>query len=157
MGIIPKYSLAEIERRWLVSLVDVGPLDAFPFREIVDLYFHDTRLRLRKSEDSHGNSQYKLGKKYGRSSGLEEPITNLYLSQEEYDAFSKLEGNVVRKRRYRLHEGILDFYHATGLAIFEVEFQSEHQATAYHPPAFAQEEITHNEHYSGAALAACRA
>jgi hypothetical protein len=56
----PKYSLPEIERRWLASLAEVGSLSSFPCREIIDLYIHGTRLRLRRIDDPNGTVQFKL-------------------------------------------------------------------------------------------------
>ncbi|MBX3142873.1 MAG: hypothetical protein KF813_03880 [Trueperaceae bacterium] len=140
----PKYSLPEIERRWLVNLAQVGDLDSAPFRTIEDIYVRNTRLRLRKVTEADGETTYKLGIKYGKVSPLRQPITNLYLEAHEYEALAALEGERIRKRRYPVAGGSLNIYEdpAATHAHFEVEFSSENEAEAYVPPAFATEEIT---------------
>src|SRR4051812_36183047 len=101
----PKYSLAEIERRWLLALAEAGPLDGYPCSVIEDRYLAGTGLRLRKVVGVDGAPIFKFCKKYGRGAGLAEPITNLYLSQAEYDILSQLGGMPVRKRRYAIDGG----------------------------------------------------
>jgi hypothetical protein len=151
----PKYALAEIERRWLVDLAGVGPLEDLPYHDIEDLYLDDSRLRLRKIRDARGGEVFKFCKKYGKSSGCSEPITNLYLTEGEHRALSRLGGKAVRKRRYAIGGGALDLYEEGpgALAVFEVQFASEAEAGRYEPPPFVREEVTHEESYSGAALA----
>jgi len=154
MGVEPNYTVAEIERRWLVRFDAVDLLDK-PYREIEDLYISDTRLRLRRVENMEGRVDFKLCKKYGKRSTLSELITNLYLSEQEYRLLAQLEGRTVRKRRYTLEGGALDLYPGEPpIAVFEVEFASEAEAQQYSPPPFVGEEITDNGVYSGAALAA---
>jgi CYTH domain-containing protein len=151
----PKYALAEIERRWLVDLAGVGPLEGRPYHDIEDLYLNDSRLRLRKIRDTQEGVVFKFCKKYGKSSGYSEPITNLYLTEGEHRALSGLGGKAVRKRRYAIGGGALDLYGegSEALAVFEVQFASEDEAGRYEPPPFVREEVTHEESYSGAALA----
>jgi CYTH domain-containing protein len=154
MSASPKYAIAEVERRWLVELEAVGPLEAVAFREIEDLYLPGTGLRLRKIQEAPGKTAFKFCKKYGKVSTLSEPITNLYLSEAEYSLLAQLAGHVVRKRRYAIAGGALDLYCGRGtLAVFEAEFKSEAEAAAYIPPSFVREEVTSNASYSGAALA----
>jgi CYTH domain-containing protein len=155
----PKYSLAEIERRWLLTLAEAGPLDGYPCSLIEDRYLAGTSLRLRKVVGVGGVPVLKFCKKYGRGTGLAEPITNLYLSQAEYDILSQLGGMPVRKRRYAVDGGALDVYESphAGLALFSVEFASEAAALAYTPPHFVRAEVTHDPRYTGAALAGLRA
>lgn len=153
----PKYALLEIERRWLVEVEarEVAPLEGRPHREIDDLYIAGTRLRLRKVAGEGSEPVFKLGKKYGKATALAEPITNLYLTQAEYDALARLPGARVRKRRYALGGGSLDVYEGphAGLAVFEVQFDSEEAAAAYTPPGFVRAEVTREPRYSGASLA----
>lgn len=138
---IPKYSLPEIERRWLVdlSLMDFNSLPK-PVT-IVDRYLLGTRLRLRRMEGD-GEVIYKFVKKYGRD-GWTEPITNLYLSRAEYEMLSNLPATEIRKKRYRLREGSLDLIASpTGeICIFEAEFESVEKAKAFKPPPFVTHEI----------------
>lgn len=149
----PKYSLIEIERRWLVDLAAVD-LSAMPSREIDDLYIADSRLRLRRVSGA-GELTFKLGKKYGKRTTLSEPITNLYLTEREYQRLSVLPGARTRKRRYALAAGAIDVYAAPneGLAVFEVEFEDERSARDFAPPSFVTREITDESAFSGASLA----
>ena len=151
----PKYSHLEIERRWLVDLSQLGNLSGYARREIDDLYISDSRLRLRKVCGPADEVTYKLGKKYGKRSGLSEPITNLYLTEHEYGQLRSLPGSRARKHRYALGVGALDVYlePCPGLAIYEVEFADERSARDYRPPAFVTREITAEEAFSGLSLA----
>lgn len=100
----PKYALEEIERRWLVDLAAAGPLAQFPCREIDDRYLTGTRLRLRCMRDGT-QVVHKLCKKYGKAPGGVEPITNLYLTQAEYETLAQLPALAVRKHRYAIADG----------------------------------------------------
>jgi CYTH domain-containing protein len=149
----PKYSLMEIERRWLVDLSAID-LEAVSFREIDDLYIGASRLRLRKVVGP-GTVAFKLGKKYGKRSSLSEPITNLYLTESEYRQFADLPGLRVTKRRYAIARGSLDVYIApnSGLGVFEIEFESERAAQEFSPPPFVTREVTNDAEFTGASLA----
>jgi CYTH domain-containing protein len=151
----PKYSVEEIERRWLADAALVGDYRASPHRIIQDRYLTGTGLRLRKVQPVDGETVYKLGKKYGKTGSCVEPITNIYLSSQEYAALCGLDGRSVRKIRYAFAGGSLDLYSNPndGLIIFELEFSCIEDARGYLPPAFVREEITGNPRYSGAALA----
>jgi CYTH domain-containing protein len=150
----PKYSLPEIERRWLVEPARLPELTHLPCRHIEDCYIEQSLLRLRRIEAPDGEVAYKLCKKYGRGDALANPITNLYLSPEEYLALRALPGLRVHKQRYAVEGGAIDIYPSSpALAIFEIEFDNEHAAADYTPPHFAGREITHDSTYSGAALA----
>jgi CYTH domain-containing protein len=154
---LPKYSHLEIERRWLVDLSAID-LARAPFREIDDLYIADSRLRLRRMS---GPSEviFKLGKKYGKQTALSEPITNLYLTENEYRRLADLPGHHTRKRRYSLPLGSLDVYVEPNkdFAVFEVEFNDELAANQFELPPFVTREITNESGFSGVSLAECRA
>ena len=149
----PKYSHLEIERRWLVDLSAID-LASVPFREIDDLYIADSRLRLRRISGPD-EVIFKLGKKYGKRTALSEPITNLYLTENEYRRFAELPGHQTRKRRYSLKPGSLDVYLEPhkDLAVFEVEFDDEGTANSFQPPSFVTREITDVSAFSGVSLA----
>jgi CYTH domain-containing protein len=151
----PKYSLNEIERRWLVSLDRVGALSELPSRRIDDLYIVGGRLRLRRVEDRDGGVVCKLTKKYGKRNARSEPITTLYLTADEYAAFASLRGVSASKVRYTVAAGSLDVCSSPhpGLAIFEKEFETEDAARTYDPPGFVTDEVTDDDRYSGAAIA----
>lgn len=144
----PKYSLPEIERRWLVDLTRIE-LDRLGEPELIeDRYLIGTRLRLRRMSGPMG-VVYKLVKKYGRS-GWVEPITNLYLDEVEYANLATLPARSLVKRRYRLAGGCLDLINE--LAIFEMEFASLEAAQTYRPEVFVLNELAENE-LTGALLA----
>lgn len=150
----PKYSLKEIERRWLVDPDMINSYDKARYLDIEDVYLKDTLLRLRKVTDTSGEVTYKLCKKYGKVSSLSNAITNIYLSDAEHLVLSTLDGVRVHKRRYSVADGTIDIYQGPSeLAVFEIEFDSEQAAVSYTPPAFVGEEITDNPAYSGVALA----
>lgn len=151
----PRYSLMEIERRWLVPAPSPAELATLPCRVIEDTYLDGTRLRLRSIRAPDGTVIHKLGKKYGRAGASSQPITNIYLSPEEYQVFCALPGARVVKQRYAVERGAIDLYPSPlSLAVFEIEFASEQEAADYAPPEFVGEEITGEGAYSGAALAA---
>lgn len=150
----PKYSLPEIERRWLVPDAFLDTLADAPYRVIDDTYIDHTLLRLRAIRAPDGSVVYKLCKKYGRRHALANPMTNLYLSADEYRVLSALGGARISKRRYAVAGGSVDVYRSPApLGIFEIEFASESLAVDYVPPAFVGREITDDDRYSGAALA----
>jgi CYTH domain-containing protein len=149
-----RYSIDEIERRWLVDRDVLGPLHESVFVEITDRYLEGTRLRLRRMDDGKGGAIFKLCRKYGKTSPLSEPMTNLYLTEAEYLLLSALDGREVRKRRYAMHGGSLDVYAGDpAVVIFECEFATEAAAIAFVPPDFVGEELTGDGSRDGAAIA----
>jgi CYTH domain-containing protein len=151
----PKYSLPEIERRWLVDRTLVPALDELPWRQIDDKYIERGRLRLRTMRSSDGDVIYKFGKKYPSPAGKFEQIVNIYLTPAEFDVLSNLPGVSVTKRRYLIQGGALDVYADSPQSplIFEREFASAAEAAAFTPPNFVTLEVTGNSQYSGFALA----
>ena len=151
----PKYSLPEIERRWLVHVEHLPSLSTVRRREIEDKYIHGGRLRLRAVREQNGNAIFKLGKKYSRTGAGPEHVVSVYLSEEEYGVLQELPGAVAKKSRYSFEGGALDIYEHTHASpcVFEMEFTSHAEATAYSPPAFVADEITFDARYTGYALA----
>jgi CYTH domain-containing protein len=153
----PKYSILEIERRWTVSRTDLPDLDESTKSTIRDEYLPGSRLRLRLIRDD-SRVQYKIGKKYGDKSGFSESITNIYLSQSEYELLRRADGLDVSKTRYRFAGGSIDIYAGEELPIlFSVEFANETEALNYKPPDFVAKEVTHDPEFSGFALASAGA
>jgi CYTH domain-containing protein len=150
-----KYSLPEIERRWLVRVERLPPLSAARRRQLQDKYIHDGRLRLRAIYAQDADTIFKLGKKYPRVGTEPEHVVSVYLSAGEYNVLQALPGVVAQKARYAIEGGALDIYEHphTSPSVFEMEFTSEADAAAYSPPAFVGEEITFNDKYTGYALA----
>lgn len=156
----PKYALPEIERRFLVDVNALPPLDSATARLIEDRYLEGTRLRLRAISTSSGPPVYKLCKKYGCETPGAQPIVNVYLSPEEYRMLALLPGQNIRKRRYRVVEGNAEFAVdlfeeiLEGLAIAEVEGDSVEAVNAIPVPEWATREITGEADYAGDRL--CR-
>lgn len=156
-GMIPKYSILEVERRWLVDealLPDPALLDK---QIITDFYIDSTRMRLRKIE-LPDRVHYKLCKKYGRSSPFAEPITNIYLTKEEYDLFARLPGKkLIRERVLFVDQGkrynINTIIFGNGPTIAEAEFPTEEKAEQCQPPAFCVEDVTQNSAFEAVRFA----
>ena len=149
-----KYSLPEIERRWLVSEDRIPALTGAPRRDIVDRYIEGGRLRLRAVRAEGVAPVFKLGKKYLRGGTDTEQVVSVYLSEEEYESLQRLPGTVARKACYSIAGGSLDIYEVSRSrpAIFEIELGSEAEAAAHVPPDFVGEEVTVNAGYTGHAL-----
>ena len=107
MGI--KYSREEIERRWLLNSQSLPNLTELEMWEVTDKYFEETRLRLRRMYSPKTRKEvYKLCKKYGKTSDISEPITNLYLTNAEHTLIDQIPGIELRKRKYEYpHYGVL--------------------------------------------------
>ena len=158
---IPKYSKIENERRWLIPSSYANSLRHIPYKKIDDLYLNCGRLRLRAITDSQtGKLEYKLCKKYGSISKVAEPIVNIYLTVEEYAAFSTLPGFKLTKRRYKkIIESVqysFDIYDGelSGLILCEAEANSEDSLNKISGPDIFDEEVTENPALRGGQL--CR-
>jgi CYTH domain-containing protein len=121
MSFAHKYARIEEERRFLLRDLPPDLSDPEPKR-IVDRYWMGTRMRLRRIETVDGEVlQRKMTQKYldPQLSAQETVITNIYLSEGEYDLFSQIEGHVLVKTRHRyLHQGS-----GYSIDIFEGELQ----------------------------------
>jgi CYTH domain-containing protein len=142
-----------------VDVALLPDLSDTPFDVIEDRYLDGGRLRLRKVTTPEGRVTYKLGKKYGPTGDHTEPITNIYLTEAEYECLRTLPGHDLTKRRYRFplgertfsvdaHQGKL-----VGLFLCEWEAKSVVELLATIPPPFCAEDVTTDERYSGAQLA----
>ncbi len=104
-----KYAQVERERRFLLRELPPGLRPHDPHVQIFDNYVTDTRLRLRKMRAPAAREwTWKLTQKFAPDAGdlSRTLITNIYLSQYEYEVLSVFEGNEVRKNRYPYeHEG----------------------------------------------------
>jgi CYTH domain-containing protein len=155
---VPKYAIVERERRFLVSRDMCPDLSPLPFRHVRDLYIEGSRLRLRAVEASDGQGAvYKLCKKYEPLSPISTPITNIYLTEEEYDLLSALGGRAITKRRYSLMHGVrlfsIDVFEGalSGLILAETEAG---EAEAVDKPQWIQREVTSDPFFTGGEL--CR-
>ena len=131
-------------------------LSSLPMRLITDKYLENSQLRLRKIE-SDGEFVYKFCKKYGKISEIAEPITNLYLSQEEYQLLAELPGRELTRQRYTYpYQGVQFSINVVvgrrAPVILEAEFESEADACRCEPPSFCAEEISSDPQYEAVRL-----
>jgi CYTH domain-containing protein len=154
---IPKYAILEIERRWLAWPERLPDLSLLESMLIDDIYFPHTRLRLRKMSLAVGHV-YKLGKKYGKTSEIEEPIVNIYLDEAEYVLLATLPGRQLIRKRYHYRQGNLMYFinvtvHGGGPIIVEAEYASQEKALADTPPDFCGAEISADVEFEAAQFA----
>lgn len=158
---IGKYACLEIERRYLLNRMpeDVPAMTGVWL--ITDHYLPNTRLRLRKMASITGNNVvYKLTQKYRseNQSVYETTITNLYLTEAEYNILQPLEANVIRKRRYPYNAQIRDFSidvfegRHQGLILAEVEMESKAGVDALALPLFVLRDVTEDPFFTGGNL-----
>ncbi len=146
-----KYARPERERRWLLAALPGGTHGE---RQIVDRYLDGTTLRLRRVEDTE-TVVFKLGQKVRPVT--DDPyvvhLTNLYLTVGEYDRLAVLPAAVLEKSRRLVLDGettyAVDEFHGalTGLLLAETE-----GAPTELPPWLGRE-VTHDDRFSGGALA----
>lgn len=148
----PKYSLPEIERRWLADPSVLPDLETLESLTTEDLYIDNSRMRLRKMHfHARDIVQYKLCKKYGKSSAISEPIVNIYLDETEYALLNQLPGKRITRQHYhypyqgsKFRISIIqsDDAEDKGPIIVEAEFESEREAEACTPPPFCIKEVS---------------
>jgi len=153
-----KYARGERERRWLVGSVPPGA--GRPCR-IADRYLIGTSLRLRRVEDGTAVA-YKLGQKVRVRPGdpSEVRITNLYLTAEEYRRLAVLPAAVLDKTRWLVPHGAAGYAvdefagPLRGLLLAELELPEQPADPVPGLPPWLGREVTADDRYSGAALAA---
>lgn len=156
----PKYSVSELERRFLLSELPPGLSQP---RRIRDLYIEGTRLRLRTVEDADGIVlQRKLGHKRRTEEANPSIVnhTSLYLNEREYETLSPLPGRSVVKTRWIVEangrRAAVDVFEGElqGLTMLEVDFDTYEDMDVYTPPAWAGVEVSHMSEFSGGELSA---
>ncbi|MDZ4375833.1 MAG: hypothetical protein U1C74_31000 [Phenylobacterium sp.] len=153
---LPKYAHWVAERRFLVDAHALPTLDLGGARRIEDLYVDGGRLRLRRTTDlTTGEMTYKLAKKYAPANPLIGPMTNLYLSAEEYDALSALPGRRLAKRRHKVGAFTVDVFEGAldGLVTAECEASNRMAAMKFDVPAWCVREVPDDADYPAARLA----
>jgi CYTH domain-containing protein len=156
---IGKYACLESERRYLLKEI---PDDLFQGQgwRITDQYFPATRLRLRRMKSITGEETiYKLTQKYRTEaqSAYETTITNLYLTEAEYNFLRPLEAKLIEKRRYpyrmQNHHFSIDVFEGRhqGLILAEMEFEKTESA-GLAVPVFALADVTDDPFFTGGNL-----
>ena len=156
-----KYARVERERRYLLRELPPGLRVNDPHTQIFDNYITGTRLRLRKIRAPERREwTWKLTQKFAPAPPdfSRTVITNIYLSQVEYETLSVFEGNEVRKNRYPYeHEGrkfSVDLFLGPlhGLVLAETEFDTDEAMRDFPAPPFAAREVTNDELFTGCRL-----
>jgi CYTH domain-containing protein len=150
-----RYARTEREQRWILAGL---PDDLTEPIEIHDRYLTGSSLRLRQMR-SGSDVVFKLGQKVRVASGSPEHvlITNLYLSQYEFDSLSRLEGASLDKIRWHwpTRDRVLsvDQFDGTlaGLILAEVELSEDDPFLD--APTFSVADVTHEDRFSGGHLA----
>jgi len=146
----------EIERKFLVKELPAD-LENYPHSEIMQGYLiitdNDIEVRIRKKGDKYFET-VKAG------SGLVRKESEKEIPKEAFwDHWPLTEGKRVEKVRYEiLYNGKLielDVYSGEleGLAVAEVEFDSEEENVSFTPPEWFGKEVTHDERYKNKNLA----
>ncbi|HEX7174248.1 MAG TPA: hypothetical protein VF240_03035 [Pyrinomonadaceae bacterium] len=156
-----KYAREEFERRFLLRALPEGLTKADPHTQIIDNYITSTRLRLRKVRVPATNEwTLKLTQKFAPDPAdfSRTLITNIYLTEYEYEVLSVFEANELRKNRYPYeYDGrryTVDVFlgQLLGLILAETEFTNEAEMRALEAPSFAAREVTSDEMFTGARL-----
>jgi CYTH domain-containing protein len=160
---IGKYACLEVECRYLLNKVPDGLLDDPKGWLITDRYFPNTRLRLRHLKSLSGDEDiYKLTQKYRSEaqSPYETTITNVYLTEPEYNHFEVLEAKILKKRRYpyrvQNHSLGIDVFEGRhqGLILAEMELENTAEISGFVLPAFVLKDATDDPFFAGGNLAA---
>jgi CYTH domain-containing protein len=159
---IGKYACLETEQRYLLKKIpDDLPANTNGWL-IIDRYFPNTRLRLRHMKSASGNENiYKLTQKYRaeNQNAYETTITNLYLTEEEYNHLESLEAKMIKKKRYpyrvQNHNFSIDAFEGRhqGLILAEMEFEKKSELDEFALPVFALQDVTADPFFTGGNLA----
>ncbi len=149
-----RYAHLEREQRWLLDALPHGVTG--PPTDIYDRYILGTRMRLRRAT-SDGTTVHKLGQKVRVDAALPERVklTNIYLTEDEYEILAALPAAVLHKQRWHLrYEGrdvAIDVSTEPQLVLAEVELSADEPRLTL--PPFAGLDVTDDDRYSGGALA----
>jgi CYTH domain-containing protein len=156
-----KYARLERERRFLLRELPTGLSVIDEHTQIFDNYITNTRLRLRKVRAPRAREwTWKLTQKFTPAPPdfSRTIITNIYLSQYEYEVFSVFEGNEIRKNRYPFEfegrEYAVDVFLGAlrGLILAETSFETDEELDQFEMPSFALFDVSRDEMFTGARL-----
>jgi CYTH domain-containing protein len=149
------YARLEREQRWLLSGLPENMVEPV---EIHDRYLTGSTLRLRSMRSASG-TVYKLGQKVRATAGSPERVslTNMYLSQSEFDLLQQLDSVSLAKTRWHwptgTHTLAVDRFEGRleGLILAEVELREDEARL----PALglAVVDVTDEDRFSGGRLA----
>jgi CYTH domain-containing protein len=158
---IGKYACLEVEYRYLLNKIPDDLLDSPTGWLITDRYFPNTRLRLRHMQSlSRDEHIYKLTQKYRSETqnAYETTITNVYLTEAEYNNFEPLEAKIIKKKRYpyplpkfSLSIDVFEGRHQ-GLILAEMEVEKKTGVNELVLPSFVLKDVTEDPFFSGGNL-----
>jgi CYTH domain-containing protein len=158
---IGKYACLEVESRYLLNKIPDDLLDNPQGWLITDHYFPNTRLRLRHMQSLSGDEHlYKLTQKYrsGTQNAYETTITNMYLTEAEYNHFETLEAKFLKKKRYpyslpnfSLSIDVFEGLHQ-GLILAEMEVEEKAGVDRLVFPPFIDKDVTEDPFFTGGNL-----
>jgi CYTH domain-containing protein len=159
---IGKYACLEVECRYLLKKIPDDLLHSPQGWLIIDRYFPNTRLRLRHMKSLSGDEQiYKLTQKYRSETqnAYETIITNMYLTEAEYNLLEALEAKILKKKRYpyalpnfSLSIDVFEGRHQ-GLILAEMEVENKAGVDKLAFPSFVLKEVTEDLFFTGGNLA----
>jgi CYTH domain-containing protein len=158
---LKKYAHTERERRFLLRSFPPGLEPTHFHTQIFDNYLTNTRLRLRKIREPYKREwMWKLTQKFAPNPEdfSRTLITNIYLTQAEYELFQIFEGNEIRKNRYPYeHEArkfSVDVFlgRLQGLILAETEFEGDEEMDKFQLPSFAVMDVTNDPMFTGGRL-----
>ena len=158
---IGKYACLELEYRYLLNKIPDDLLDTSQGWLITDRYFPNTRLRLRHMQSFVGDENiYKLTQKYHSETqnAYETTITNVYLTEAEYNLLEALEGKVLKKKRYpytlpsySMSIDVFEDRHQ-GLILAEMERKKKLDTDELALPPFVLKDVTEDPFFTGGNL-----
>ena len=158
---IGKYACLEVESRYLLKRIPDDLLASPQGWLVTDSYFPNTRLRLRHMQALAGDEHiYKLTQKYRSEtqSAYETIITNMYLTEAEYNRFEALEAKILQKKRYpyslpgfSLSIDVFEGRHQ-GLILAEREVENKTGVDELVFPSFVLREVTEDPFFTGGNL-----
>jgi CYTH domain-containing protein/CHAD domain-containing protein len=145
----------ERERKYLVAVPPELPLQGTEVKQGYLALDGIVSVRVRESADEGCTLTVTAGRGAARTE-IEWPM-----SDEQFaSVWEQTRGRRLRKTRYRLplngHDIELDLFHddLAGLALAEVEFESDHDLETFEPPAWFGREVTGELAFTNASLAA---
>ena len=158
---IGKYACLEVEHRYLLNKLPNDLLVSPRGWLITDHYFRNTRLRLRHMQSLSGDEHiYKLTQKYRSETqnAYEATITNVYLTEAEYNHFAALEAMILIKRRYpytvQSYSLSIDVFEGRhqGLILAEMELENKSEVSEFLLPSFVLKDVTDDPFFTGGSL-----
>jgi CYTH domain-containing protein len=158
---IGKYACLEVECRYLLNKIPDDLLDNPRGWLITDRYVPNARLRLRQMKSLSGDEHiYKLTQKYRSETqdAYEATITNMYLTEAEYNHLESLEAWILKKKRYpytwqnyALSIDVFEGRHQ-GLILAEMEVEKKAEVAEVVLPSFVLKDVTADPFFTGGNL-----